>query len=77
MKEVEKLRVLLPHWIEHNNGHESECIKWAEIAKNDGMTSVAEHILAAVNMMREANELLEKALHEAGGPSTEHHHHHH
>jgi ribosomal protein S17E len=77
MKEVEKLRVLLPHWIEHNNGHESECLKWAEIAKKDGMASVAGHITAAVKMMKEANELLEKALHEAGGPSSEHHHHHH
>ncbi len=77
MKEVEKLRVLLPHWIEHNNGHEAECLKWAEIAEKGGMASVAEHILAAVKMMKEANELLEKALHEAGGPSAEHHHHHH
>ena len=77
MKEVEKLRVLLPHWIEHNNGHEAECLKWVEIAKQEGQASVAEHIAAAVKKMNEVNELLEKALHEAGGPSAEHHHHHH
>ena len=77
MKEAEKLRVLLPHWIEHNNGHEAECLKWAKIAENEGMTNVAEHITAAVKMMKETNELLEKALHEVGGPSAGHHHHHH
>lgn len=77
MKEVEKLRVLLPHWIDHNSGHEAECLKWVEIAKDEGQESVAQHIAAAVNKMKEANELLEKALHEAGGPSADHHHHHH
>jgi len=77
MKEVEKLRVLLPHWIEHNVGHETDCLKWAEIARENGMANVAEHISAAVKKMKEANELLNKALHEAGGPSTEHHDHHH
>lgn len=77
MKEVEKLRVLLPHWIEHNTGHEEECLKWAEIARKEGQASVAEHIAAAVKLMQEANGLLKKALHETGGPSEEHHHHHH
>jgi hypothetical protein len=77
MKEAEKLRVLLPHWIEHNSGHETECEKWAEIAQKEGMAGVAEHIFAAVKMMKEANEFLEKALVEAGGPSDTHHHHHH
>lgn len=78
MKEVEKLRVLLPHMIEHNNGHEAECLKWVEIAKKEGQGSVAQHIAAAVKVMKEANELLEKALHEAGGPlAADHHHHHH
>lgn len=77
MKEVEKLRVLLPHWIEHNSGHEAECLKWVDIANKEGQESVAKHIAAAVEMMKEVNTLLEKALHEAGGPSAENHHHHH
>jgi len=77
MNEIEKLRVLLPHWIEHNNGHEAECIKWAETARKEGLDKVADSIDAAVKTMREANSHLEKALAEAGGAPDEHHHHHH
>ena len=32
MSEVEKLRVLIPHWIEHNKEHAAEFRKWAEQA---------------------------------------------
>ncbi len=76
MSEVEKLRVLLPHWMEHNNGHEAECIKWSEIARQEGNESVADYLDAAVKAMSEVNALLNKALDKAGG-ATEHHHHHH
>jgi len=77
MKELEKLRVLLPHWMEHNSGHEEECKKWVEAAKNEGLDTIAEHIEAAVKSMREVNEHLKKALKEAGGPTGDEHHHHH
>lgn len=77
MKEIEKLRVLLPHWIEHNNGHEAECTKWAELARENGKTGIAEHIEAAVETMRRVNDHLEQALAEAGGKAEGHHHHHH
>lgn len=77
MKESEKLRVLLPHWMEHNNGHESECRKWAEIARKHGLDKVADHLDGAVKMMIEVNAHLQRALDEAGGPSADHHHHHH
>ena len=77
MDNIEKLRVLLPHWIEHNSGHETECIKWAEVAREQGLEKVADHIDAAVKTMKEVNEKLTKALAEAGGPSGDHHHHHH
>ena len=77
MQELEKLRVLLPHWIEHNNGHEAECTKWAEIAQKEGKKEVAQYIAKAVKTMQDVNGLLEKALDAAGGPSADHHHHHH
>lgn len=80
MKEAEKLRVLLPHWIDHNDGHEAEWLKWVETARTEGLTAVAEQMNGAVLKMREVNELLKKALEEAGGPAEEphgHHHHHH
>lgn len=80
MKEKEKLRTLLPHWMEHNSGHEEECGKWSEIARKEGMETVADHIDTAIKTMREVNKHLHKALVEAGGPlesgGTHHHHHH-
>lgn len=76
MSEVEKLQVLLPHWMEHNNGHEAECTKWSGIAREEGKEKVADYIDAAVKAMKEVNDLLGKALEEAGG-AVDHHHHHH
>jgi hypothetical protein len=32
MSEIKKLRVLIPHWIEHNEGHAAEFIRWASHA---------------------------------------------
>ncbi len=77
MKEIEKLRLLLPHWIEHNMGHEEDCLKWSEVARKSGLKTVAEHIDAAIAAMKQANDALGKALEEAGGKIDGHHHHHH
>lgn len=33
MNDIEKLRVLLPHWIEHNAEHADEFLTWAERAR--------------------------------------------
>jgi hypothetical protein len=33
--DLEKLRVLLPHWIEHNAEHAAEFRQWAERAGAD------------------------------------------
>jgi len=71
MSEVDKLRVLLPHWIEHNGEHAGEFEAWA------GRAGAAEDdILAAASLVKEANALLEQALERLGG-ALEHHHHPH
>ena len=31
MNEIDKFRILLPHWIEHNKNHEEEFNKWLAI----------------------------------------------
>lgn len=81
MKSIEKLRVLLPHWIEHNLGHGEECRKWAAIAKEEGQEKVGKYIDEAVEAILKVNNLLSDALREAGGPAHgergDHHHHHH
>ncbi len=71
MKEDEKLRVLIHHWIEHNQEHAAEFRRWAEEAGD-----AAEDIRVAAEAMAQANMALENALEKLGGP-LEHHHHHH
>jgi hypothetical protein len=80
MNQTEKLRVLLPHWIEHNFGHGEECRKWSIIAREEGHGKIADHIDDAIKVMVKVNELLEMALREAGGSVHGdgcHHHHDH
>ncbi len=80
MEQIEKLRILLPHWIQHNRGHVEECGKWSALARQAGETGVADHIESAIAAMNQAGVLLDKALLAAGGKIPEaagHHHHHH
>ncbi len=80
MDNVEKLRVMLQHWIEHNKGHVEEFEKWRQTMTEEGKTSLADHIAEAVKTMATVNVQLEKALDAAGGAKPdddeEHHHHH-
>ena len=76
----EKLQVLIPHWLEHNHGHGHEFRKWADTARQDGLTEVAELINKAIGILHEADALLAEALVKVGGPTTglhQHHHEHH
>jgi len=74
--DLEKLQVLLTHWLQHNESHGSEYLKWAEVAR-EGLATTAECIEQAVDLLKKADESLGKALESVGGPSQEHHHHHH
>lgn len=73
MNELEKLRVLIPHWIEHNAEHGDEFRIWAEkggVAKTD--------LLEASRQMEMVNQRLQMALEKLGGAlEDEHIHHHH
>ena len=62
MNEEEKLRILIPHWIEHNQEHADEFRKWADQAGK-----AAPEILAAADEMIRANASLEVALEKLGG----------
>jgi hypothetical protein len=63
MKETDKLRVLLPHWIEHNGEHATEFRNWAERAG-----AAQDALLDAARLLVAANARLEEALEELGGP---------
>jgi len=72
MDDTEKLRILIPHWIEHNAEHAAEFERWAaqELAG-------CEHIGEAAHLMEVANQALSVALEKLGGPSDGPHSHEH
>lgn len=76
MNEIDKLRVLLPHWVEHNGEHAGEFRAWAERARAAGEGHLAEHIEAAAAQMEAANQHLESAIAHIGGADGEHPHPH-
>jgi hypothetical protein len=78
MTDIEKLRALLPHWIEHNEEHAAEFERWAKVAASAAHGEAAELIRLAANEMGRANAALQHALDELGGPvSVEAHPHTH
>lgn len=67
--DLEKLRVLLPHWIEHNAEHASEFRTWAERGGESGAA-----IMEAAQHMELANKALQRALDILGRPLAHDHH---
>jgi len=50
MSEQDKLRLLLPHWMEHNAEHAAEFRRWARVAgRAQGDLEVAASQMEAVN----------------------------
>ena len=82
MNDIDKLRVMLPHWIDHNQGHGKEFAQWAEKLAGDS-PEVAQLLRDAVQSLQKAQTSLENALEKAGGPlaapgqETHSHDHHH
>jgi hypothetical protein len=78
MTEIEKLRVLLPHWIEHNNEHAGDYARWADVAAEAGHADAAEMIRSAIERAQEASADLARALAALGGALSpgEHQHAH-
>jgi len=57
-----KLRILLPHWIEHNEEHAESFREWAGKAWEMGLREVARRIEEAVEGIDACNEALSAAL---------------
>jgi hypothetical protein len=68
MVEAEKLRILLPHWIEHNSEHAQEFRDWAERAGE-----ARDALLDAARLLQKVNTRLQDGLDQLGGP-LEHRH---
>ena len=77
--DIEKLQMLLNHWLQHNQSHGREYAKWAAVARQAGHSKAAQYIEQAVDLLTEADKVFEKALAAVGGPvnKDQHHHHHH
>jgi hypothetical protein len=65
--DLDKVRALLPHWIEHNAEHAAEFRLWAERARTAGREEVAEEIDTAAKELGWVNESLSAALQKLGG----------
>ncbi len=84
MDTLEKIRVMLPHWIEHNQGHGKEFSQWENKLAQDN-PEIARLLHDAVHSLQEVQGALEEALEKAGGAleqksGTHSHgagHHHH
>lgn len=75
---IEKLLILLPHWIEHNNSHIAEFRKWRQVAAAESDNAIVDQRLAeAVAAMEKSGAALTEVLKELGGSLAGHHHHHH
>ena len=57
-----KLKILLSHWIEHNQDHAEEFTEWALKAKSNGKGEVHDHMMKAIQQMNGANKSLLAAL---------------
>ena len=62
----DKLRALLPHWIEHNSDHATEFRQWAEKARAAGRDEVAQEIETAAQELDCVNKTLSAALRKLG-----------
>ncbi|WP_457591535.1 hypothetical protein [Geoglobus sp.] len=58
--ELEKLRHLLDHWIEHNEEHISKYREWAEKIRGE-RSDIAELIDESVEFFEKGNEILRRA----------------
>ncbi len=78
MDSIEKLRVLLKHWIDHNGGHVNEFDKWQKIMAGEDQQAMAAALKQAMSQMDQVSATLQAALDKIGGApeSSEHHHHH-
>ncbi|MFB3881643.1 MAG: hypothetical protein ACE149_10285 [Armatimonadota bacterium] len=66
MEASDRLAHLLPHWMEHNEGHIAQLLEWAGKARAEGMGEVAEAIEAAAAAMGEAKAKLTEAAERLG-----------
>lgn len=71
---IEKLQILLPHWIEHNQKHAAEYETWAAAVQAEGAENLAAWLRQSAAHMAATDELLKQAVAKVGAPAEPHHH---
>ena len=59
--DIEKLTVLLPYWLNHNNNHIRDQEKWLKKAEKEGLMEVADELKKAIDHAKKANHHIEQA----------------
>ena len=82
MDDVQKSRILLSHWIDHNLDHLKGYVDTADLLEKLGYAPAAENIRQSVELIKGANDRLQEALSvlpepEGDEPGGHHGHHHH
>jgi len=62
MNDIEKLKKLIPHWMEHNDEHAENYKIWAEKVSSLGMEDLSETLLKLYHESRKLKELFEEAM---------------
>ncbi len=60
-KDEKTLKILLAHWVNHNESHEEGFKEWVDKARNMGKNETAENIEKAIECMQQANQMLIEA----------------
>ncbi len=67
MDDIQKSRIRLEHWIDHNFEHIKGYEEVAQLLDNKGFRTAAEMIRRAARLIEEANTEFENALESLGG----------
>jgi len=59
--DLEKLKILLPHWVVHNEQHGGDYGRWLEKAKLLGLEKVADELRRVIDSVKHVNEHLASA----------------
>ena len=58
---IEKLKILMPYWISHNNEHIRDNEKWLRKIENKGLKEVVYELKEAIKTLKQANRHIELA----------------
>lgn len=59
--DIEKLIILLPHWLNHNNEHIRDLEKWIKKVEDASLIKVADELRKAIDCSKKANRHIAQA----------------